>query len=311
MRSLPITPLRGQGMPDQFGRMARDLRVSLTDRCNLRCTYCMPAEGLRVAAQARAAHRRRAACGWSASCVGLGVHRGPAHRWRAVAAPQPGRRRGAASPRLTPRPQIAMTTNGIGLDRLAGPLADAGLDRVNVSLDTLDPERSLTLTRRDRLDDVLAGAQAAAAAGLRPVKVNAVADARHQRRRGADLLQWCLDHGYELRFIEQMPLDAQHAWDRERDGHRRRDPGRLRERFTLTPIPTTAGQRPGRAVPRRRRTRPTVGIIASVTRPVLRRLRPDPAHRGRAGAQLPVRPGRDRPARAAARRRDGRRRSSR
>ncbi len=109
---------------------------------------------------------------------------------------------------LEPRPRIAMTTNGIGLDRLAAPLAAAGLDRVNVSLDIIDPEHFGRLTRRDRFNDVVAGLKAAADAGLTPVKVNAVAMRGVNDTDVPDLLQWCLDRGYDLRFIEQMPLDA-------------------------------------------------------------------------------------------------------
>jgi GTP 3',8-cyclase len=116
---------------------------------------------------------------------------------------------------LTPRPELSLTTNAIGLARLAGPLKAAGLDRVNVSLDTLRPQTFRTLARRDRLPDVLAGLAAAAAAGLTPVKVNAVLMRGVNDDEAPDLLRFCLEHGYELRFIEQMPLDAQHGWRRE------------------------------------------------------------------------------------------------
>jgi cyclic pyranopterin phosphate synthase len=121
----------------------------------------------------------------------------------------------ARTAELAPRPEISMTTNGIGLARLADPLRAAGLDRINVSLDTLNPETFRALSRRDRLDDVLAGLAAAAAAGLRPVKVNAVLMRGRNDGEAPELLQYCLDRGYELRFIEQMPLDAQHGWRRE------------------------------------------------------------------------------------------------
>jgi cyclic pyranopterin phosphate synthase len=117
---------------------------------------------------------------------------------------------------LEPRPHMSLTTNGIGLARLAGPLREAGLDRVNVSLDTLRPETFRTLARRDRLAEVIAGLAAADEAGLRPVKVNAVLIRGVNDGEASDLLRWCLDRRYELRFIEQMPLDAQHGWTRER-----------------------------------------------------------------------------------------------
>jgi cyclic pyranopterin phosphate synthase len=120
----------------------------------------------------------------------------------------------SATASLTPRPDISLTTNGIGLERRAAALRDAGLDRINVSLDTLHPEVFRKLTRRDRLPDVLSGLAAAASAGLTPVKVNTVLMRGLNDGEAPDLLRYCLDHGYELRFIEQMPLDAQHGWDR-------------------------------------------------------------------------------------------------
>ena len=139
---------------------------------------------------------------------------------------------------LQPRPQIAMTTNGVGLERIAGRLAEAGLDRVNVSLDTIDAETFTHLTRRDRLTDVEKGLAAAAEAGLTPVKVNAVAMRGINDDAVADVLAWCLHRGYELRFIEQMPLDAQHAWDRVEMVSAGEIRERLSERFVLTPLPS-------------------------------------------------------------------------
>jgi GTP 3',8-cyclase len=120
----------------------------------------------------------------------------------------------AATAALSPRPEISLTTNGIGLDRRAAALHEAGLDRINVSLDTLRPEVFRKLTHRDRLDDVLSGMAAAAAAGLAPVKVNAVLMRDLNDDEAPALLRYCLERGYELRFIEQMPLDAQHGWKR-------------------------------------------------------------------------------------------------
>ena len=165
MRSLPITPLRGPSMPDRFGRVARDLRVSVTDRCNLRCTYCMPAEGLPWMAKPEMLTDEEL-LRVVGVFVGLGVRQvrltgGEPLLRRSL----PAVVRGIAG--MSPRPQIAMTTNGIGLDRLAGPLAEAGLDRVNVSLDTVDPSDFLSLTRRDRFGDVERGLKAAARPGSR------------------------------------------------------------------------------------------------------------------------------------------------
>ena len=154
-----------RGLPDQFGRVARDLRVSVTDRCNLRCTYCMPAEGLPWLPKPEMLTDEELVR-LVGVFVGLGDPAGPAHRRGAAAAPLASSTWSRGIAALEPRPRIAMTTNGVGLDRLAEPLAAAGLDRVNVSLDTIDADEFAELTRRDRLHDVEAGLKAAAAAGL-------------------------------------------------------------------------------------------------------------------------------------------------
>ncbi|MDX3110489.1 GTP 3',8-cyclase MoaA [Nonomuraea angiospora] len=199
---------------DSFGRVATDLRVSLTDKCNLRCTYCMPPEGLDWLPNAQLLTADEIV-----RLVTIGVERLGITEVRYTGGEPLIRRelvdivtRTAA---LTPKPQISLTTNGIGLARLAGPLAAAGLDRVNVSLDTLDPDTFKRLAHRDRHADVIAGLAAADDAGLRPVKVNAVLMRDLNDHEAVPLLRWCLDRGYELRFIEQMPLDAQHGWTRE------------------------------------------------------------------------------------------------
>ena len=120
----------------------------------------------------------------------------------------------AAAAGLRPRPEISVTTNAVGLARRAAGLAAAGLDRVNISLDSVNRDRFAAITRRDRLADVLAGLAAAKAAGLTPVKVNAVLDPATGREDAVELLGFCLEHGYQLRVIEQMPLDAGHQWRR-------------------------------------------------------------------------------------------------
>jgi cyclic pyranopterin phosphate synthase len=130
-----------------------------------------------------------------------------------------------------------MTTNGIGLAKLAEPLARAGLDRINVSLDTLSPERFARITRRDRLSDVLAGLEAAAAAGLAPVKINTVLLRGINDDEAVTLLRFALRHGYELRFIEQMPLDAGHTWSRERMVTADEILAQLEREFELLPDP--------------------------------------------------------------------------
>ncbi|MDI6099149.1 GTP 3',8-cyclase MoaA [Actinoplanes sp. NEAU-A12] len=200
-------------LADRFGRIATDLRVSLTDRCNLRCTYCMPAEGLAWMPQPQQLTDDEVK-----RLVRIAVEQLGVTEVRFTGG-EPLIRRGlvsiiAEAARLDPRPKLSVTTNGIGLDRIAAPLRDAGLDRVNVSLDTLDPARFHTLTLRDRHADVLTGLRAAVTAGLTPVKINTVLMRGVNDDEAPALLRFALDHGYQLRFIEQMPLDAQHQWDR-------------------------------------------------------------------------------------------------
>ncbi len=172
----------------------------------------------------------------------------------------------AASAALRPRPDISLTTNGVGLARRAQALADAGVNRLNVSLDTLRQDRFATITRRDRLSDVLDGLTAAREAGLNPVKINSVLLRGMNDDEAVPMLRFAVEHGYELRFIEQMPLDAQHGWQRTEMITAGEIMERLRTSFGLTPDPSERGGAPaerwlvdgGPAV---------VGVIASVTRP--------------------------------------------
>jgi cyclic pyranopterin phosphate synthase len=199
---------------DSFGRVATDLRVSLTDKCNLRCTYCMPPEGLDWLPNAQLLTADEIV-----RLVTIGVERLGITEVRYTGG-EPLLRRElpdivARTVALAPRPQVSLTTNGIGLARLAGVLVEAGLDRVNVSLDTLDRDTFKRLAHRDRFDDVIAGLSAAHEVGLRPVKVNTVLMRDINDHEAVPLLRYCLEQGYELRFIEQMPLDAQHGWSRE------------------------------------------------------------------------------------------------
>ena len=283
-------------LADSHGRVATDLRVSLTDRCNLRCSYCMPPEGLDWLPKPELLTDDE-----TARLVRVGVERLGITEVRFTGG-EPLLRRGlagivAATAALTPRPEISMTTNGIGLARAAVALREAGLDRINVSLDTLDPEVFKRLARRDRLADVLAGLSAAASAGLAPVKVNAVLMRGVNDGEAAGLLRYCLDHGYQLRFIEQMPLDAQHGWTRtgmvtaaeileQLSGEFRLEPEGAAARGAAPAEVFAGGRRPGH----RRGDR--VGDAA-----VLRGLRPGPADRGRPDPQLPVRARGERPAR--------------
>lgn len=228
---------------DTYGRVATDLRVSLTDRCNLRCTYCMPEEGLQWLAKPDLLTDDEIVRLIDIAVRDLGVEEvrftggEPLLRPGLVGIVE----RVAA---LAPRPRMSLTTNGIGLARTATALQAAGLDRVNVSLDTLRPDVFQALTRRKRHDDVLKGLEAARAAGLTPVKVNAVLMPGLNDYEAPDLLAWAVENDYELRFIEQMPLDAQHGW--KRDGMITAGDilTSLRTRFTLTPRARTSAAPP-------------------------------------------------------------------
>jgi cyclic pyranopterin phosphate synthase len=253
-------------LADSFGRVATDLRVSLTDRCNLRCAYCMPPEGLDWLPSPELLTDDEVVRLVRVAVELLGV------REVRFTGGEPLLRRGLASivartAELRPRPEISLTTNAIGLARTAGALRTAGLDRINVSLDTLRPETFRKLALRDRLPDVLDGLAAAAAAGLVPVKVNAVLMRDLNNDEAVPLLRFCLDHGYELRFIEQMPLDAQHGWKRSEMVTADEIFVTLDREFTLTPDdPARRGSAPAETFlvnggPAR------VGVIASVTRP--------------------------------------------
>jgi len=253
-------------LADAYGRIATDLRVSLTDRCNLRCAYCMPAEGLDWLPKPDLLTDDEVI-----RLIRIGVEQLGIREIRFTGG-EPLLRRGLTgiverTAVLAPRPEISLTTNAIGLARLAGPLRRAGLNRVNVSLDTLRPETFRALTHRDRLPEVLAGLDAAAGAGLSPVKVNAVLMRGINDDEAPQLLRFCLAHGYEVRFIEQMPLDAQHGWRRENMVTAEEILTALSAGFVLTPDdPDARGSAPAESFlvdggPAR------VGIIGSVTRP--------------------------------------------
>ncbi|MGO8772384.1 GTP 3',8-cyclase MoaA [Mycobacterium sp.] len=251
---LPTVPSRSGGaagrhvpvegpLVDTYGRVATDLRVSLTDRCNLRCSYCMPAEGLdwlpgeqllRPDELARLMRIAVTRLGVTSVRFTGGEPLLSRHLEEVV----------AAAARLRPRPEISLTTNGVGLARRAGALAGAGLDRVNVSMDTVDRRHFAAITRRDRLDDVLAGLAAANEAGLTPVKVNAVLSHTTGREDVVGLLLFCLEHGYQLRVIEQMPLDAGHKWRRDAALSADDVLSALRPYFRLRPDPAPRGSAP-------------------------------------------------------------------
>lgn len=250
-------------LADRFGRVATDLRVSLTDRCNLRCNYCMPAEGLDWLPTEQTLTDDEVV-----RLITIGVERLGIREVRFTGG-EPLLRRGLVD--IVARThalgvETSLTTNALGLSRTAQALADAGLDRINASIDSVRPETFATITRRDRLADVVAGLEAAQAAGLGPIKLNAVLLRGTNDDQAAELLRWSIDHGYELRFIEQMPLDAQHDWSRASMVTADEIHEALAAEFTLTPHGAPRGSAPAELFdvdggPA------TVGIIASVTRP--------------------------------------------
>lgn len=247
---------------DGFGRVHSDLRVSLTDRCSLRCTYCMPADGLpwlpgsQMLTTAELIRLVRVAVDCGVTSVRL-TGGEPLLRPDVVTVVKQVAAMGV---------EVSMTTNGLRLPALAAPLRDAGLHRVNISLDTLDRETFKRLTHRDRLVDTLAGIRAAQVAGLEPVKVNTVLLRGVNDHEAADLLRWAIGEGVRLRFIEQMPLDPQHGWRRDEMVTAEEILASLTgSGFGLKPLPDDS------PAPARlwevNGGLATVGIIASVTRP--------------------------------------------
>lgn len=249
---------------DTQGRVVRDLRISITDRCNLRCVYCMPAEGMpwlpkddlltfeEIARLARI-------------CLDLGVTgirlTGGEPTVRADL-PELVRMLDALRRGL----DLSITTNGLKLTAMAGALRAAGLTRVNVSLDTLDPARFHRIARRDRFQEVIAGLEAARSVGLAPIKVNAVLMRGFNEDEAAPLARWGRDHGYEVRFIEWMPLDFQHSWDRAKLVPAAEILSQIAAEFPLEPMAASDPSAPA-TLYRYLDGGGTVGVIASVTRP--------------------------------------------
>ncbi|MET4002555.1 cyclic pyranopterin phosphate synthase [Arthrobacter sp. UYCu511] len=258
------------GLLDQFGRVATDMRLSLTDKCNLRCQYCMPEAGLDWLKKDKLLTAEEIV-----RLVGLGVNRLGVRELRLTGG-EPLVRADlveiiAALRRNHPELPISLTTNGVGLTKKAQALADAGLTRLNVSMDTIQHDAFLELTRRPFLDQVKAGIEAAAAAGLKPIKINAVLLRGINDTTAGELLQWSLDRGYELRFIEQMPLDADHGWTREGMITAEEIRALLATDFELSPDPRARDGAPAERFEVRHagtsQLLGTVGIIASVTEP--------------------------------------------
>ncbi len=261
------------GLIDGYGRVARDLRVSLTDRCNLRCTYCMPAEGL-----AWLPTEQTLSDDEVVRLLGVAVERLGVTKLRFTGGEpllRPGLERIiAAASRLRTvdgePPELALTTNGLGLDKRIGRLRDAGLQRVNISVDSLDPVTYARLTRRDRLHDVLTSIRAVDEAGLRPLKVNAVVMRGENEADVVRLADFCLKAGYELRFIEQMPLGPQHTWDRSGMVTAHEILDLLAARYAMTPVEEPRGAAPAalwRIAPDSTQPGGRIGVIASVSAP--------------------------------------------
>ena len=258
------------GLIDQFGRTATDLRMSLIDKCNLRCRYCMPAEGLDWLKKTDmlAAHEVIRLAGIAITQLGIEKIRftggEPMVRADLVNIIQDVH---SAYPHI----ELSMTTNGINLERKIDELVAAGLARINVSLDTVCPETFAKITRRDRLTKVLDGLHAAKAAGLDPIKINAVLLRDINDDQATELLTWTIEHGYQLRFIEQMPLDADHNWTRNNMVTASEIRDQIAELYTLTPHEEPRGSAPAELFdvisPQTGKVLGTVGIIASVTEP--------------------------------------------
>ena len=255
--------LRMSTLIDTFGRVHRDIRVSLTDRCNLRCTYCMPHDFA-----AWMPTEDLLSTDELMTILEVGIDAGIDEV-----------RLTGGEPLLRPDivdivarinslpnpPKLSLTTNGIRLAALAQPLKDAGLERVNISLDTLSAERFKAMTFRDRFDDVLKGIKSARDADLTPIKINTVLMPGVNDDEAVGLLKWALDEGLKLRFIEQMPLDAGGVWDRSTMVTADDVFHALNPVFSLTAV-EARGSAPAEEFlvnggPE------TVGIIASVTRP--------------------------------------------
>jgi cyclic pyranopterin phosphate synthase len=253
---------------DSFGRVVRDLRISVTDRCNFRCTYCMPAEGMTWLDRSEVLtyeeiERVARICVETFGVDSLRLTGGEptvrAHLPQLIAK--------LAALRLPDgtKPDIALTTNGATLRNIALELRNAGLDRINVSLDSLKPERFFAMTRRDELHNVLAGIAEAQIAGFSPMKVNAVVERGANDDEILDLVRYGRDNNVEVRFIEFMPLDATNEWERNKVVSQDEIVATIAAEFPLELMPSR-----GAAPADRWRFldgKGTVGVIPSVTHP--------------------------------------------
>ena len=312
-----------EALKDSFGRQVHDLRISVTDRCNFRCTYCMPHEDMRWLPRSeiltfeeieRVARVFVERFGLASVRVTGGEPTARAHLPELVA-------------QLARLPvELSMTTNGATLDRLAVPLKKAGLDRVTISCDSLRPERFAGITGRDMLPQVLAGLDAAVSAGLAPVKVNTVLVRGVNDDEVVDLARFGRERGVEVRFIEFMPLDGDGQWSLDRVVPANEVVERLDAVFPLAPVAgakgTADGTAEGAAGKRALATRSRPGAGRSLPLPgrvrvrgrhrqrdqaFLLELRPGATDGRGVAAQLPVRRARAGPAGHPARWRDRRR----
>lgn len=249
---------------DTHGRTVRDLRLSITDRCNLRCVYCMPAEGMAWLPKGDLLTFEELTR-IARLCVACGVHAvrltGGEPTVRADLPVLVGMLN-----EIAPELDLSLTTNGLKLVAMSESLRDAGLKRMNVSLDSLERGRFHQLARRDRLADVLAGLQAAKRAGFSPIKVNAVLMRGFNDDEIVPLARWARDEGFELRFIEWMPLDASHAWDRSKLVPAGETLAAIGTAFPIEPLEGDDPSAPARTF-RYLDGGGRVGVIASVTRP--------------------------------------------
>jgi cyclic pyranopterin phosphate synthase len=248
---------------DTFGRVADDLRVSVTDRCNFRCTYCMPAEGLPWLPKEEVLTFEEIA-----RLVGLFVSLGV--RAVKLTGGEPTVRHQLPTlvrmlREVGPDLELSMTTNGYLLEGLARRLAEAGLDRVTVSCDSLLRHRFAEMTRRDALDRVLAGMRAAEEAGLTPLKVNCVVIAGTNDDEILDFARFARETGYEVRFIEYMPLDAEQKWERDKVVPSALIVEAIDRVFPL--VPEGDGSEPATTYRFADGAPGAVGVIASVTQP--------------------------------------------
>jgi cyclic pyranopterin phosphate synthase len=248
---------------DSFGRIADDLRVSVTDRCNFRCTYCMPAEGLNWLPKDQILtfeETERLMRVFVSLGVGSLKITGGEPTVRADLPTLVGKLRA-----IDPGLEISMTTNGLLLDRLAVPLKEAGLDRVTVSCDSLMRHRFAEMTRRDAFDRVMVGLRAAVEAGLTPIKINCVVIAGINEDELVDFARFTRETGHQVRFIEYMPLDAEQSWERAKVFPSAQIVEIIDRVFPL--VPAGVGAQPATAYGFADGAPGGIGVIASVTEP--------------------------------------------